>query len=77
MKLKANTDTITFLNAVKQCRGEVLFKTIEGDVLNLKSTLSSYVFCAVNSAPEMVESSRVECSDPEDYRLLGDYLEDT
>lgn len=40
MTLTSHTDFAAFLEAVQQCRGEVLFCTREGDKLNLKSTLS-------------------------------------
>lgn len=40
MTLTSHTDFASFLEAVQQCRGEVLFCTREGDKLNLKSTLS-------------------------------------
>mgnify|MGYP001118793782 CR=1 FL=1 len=43
MKLKSDADTISFLNAVKACAGEVYFVTSEGDRLNLKSILSCYL----------------------------------
>lgn len=37
MTLTSHTDFAAFLEAVQQCRGEVLFCTQEGDKLNLKS----------------------------------------
>lgn len=37
MTLTSHTDFAAFLEAVQQCRGEVLFCTREGDKLNLKS----------------------------------------
>ena len=43
MKLKSDADTISFLNAVKACAGDVCFVTSEGDRLNLKSILSCYL----------------------------------
>ena len=47
MTLTSHTDFAAFLEAVQQCRGEVLFCTREGDKLNLKSTLSKYLFAAL------------------------------
>lgn len=76
MKLKANTEPIALLRAAQNCKGEVIFTTDEGDRLNLKSTLSSYVFCVAIGSPEIAENGRVECSEPEDVELLKEFLEE-
>ena len=40
----ANVDAIhAFLDAVAACKGEVYLKSREGDVFNLKSSLSQYI----------------------------------
>lgn len=46
MKLKPDFNLIEFFQAVHSCQYEVLFETPEGDRLNLKSTLSQFVFTA-------------------------------
>lgn len=51
MKLKENADLPAFLRQVKKCGGDVFLETQEGDSLNLKSTLSQYIF--VSLAPEI------------------------
>lgn len=76
MKLKTNIDPIALLRTAQKCGGEVIFKTDEGDRLNLKSTLSSYVFCVAIGSPEIAETGRVECSEPADIALLKEFLED-
>ncbi len=43
-KLKKDTDLAKFLIAVKACKNDVFFDSNEGDILNLASTLSQYVF---------------------------------
>ena len=43
MKLTNVKDVQTFLNAVNACQSDVYLKSMEGDVLNLKSSLSQYI----------------------------------
>ena len=43
MKLTNVKDVQTFLNAVNACQNDVYLKSMEGDVLNLKSSLSQYI----------------------------------
>jgi len=74
MRLKRNFDTIAFLQRVKQCSGDVIYKTGEGDILNLKSTLSCYVFSMANSSEEIEKQSWIECDEEEDYAVLGEFL---
>lgn len=47
MKLKKNINVQAFLETVKKCDGNVYFKTIEGDQLNLKSLLSQYILVSI------------------------------
>ena len=69
MKLKPNIEPIALLRAAQTCKGEVIFTTDEGDRLNLKSTLSSYVFCVAVGSPEIAENGRIECSRLEDIEI--------
>ena len=43
MKLNNVKDVETFLAAVNACESDVYLKSMEGDVLNLKSSLSQYI----------------------------------
>ena len=43
MKLSNVKDVQTFLAAVNACESDVYLKSMEGDVLNLKSSLSQYI----------------------------------
>ena len=43
MKLSNVKDVQTFLAAVNACESDVYLKSLEGDVLNLKSSLSQYI----------------------------------
>ena len=74
MSIKEFTDIPAFLNQVKACRGDVYFKTDEGDSLNLKSVLSTYVFAVLINSPELIQNGKVICEDERDYELLQSYL---
>ena len=69
LHLNEKTDRFSFLNAVKQCKQDVLFKTAEGDVLNLKSTLSQYLFAAISDKESLLESSTICCAKEDAKRL--------
>ena len=58
MRLKENADLIRFLEKVKECEHDVYFYTGEGDKLNLKSTLSQFLFSAVAAEDEMLKSGK-------------------
>ena len=64
MTLTSHTDFAAFLEAVQQCRGEVLFCTREGDKLNLKSTLSKYLFAALAGNEELLRKGKIVCQFP-------------
>lgn len=76
MKLKKNVSTTDFINCVDRCAGEVLFETLEGDRLNLKSQLSKYLFLvAVNSSNAIRLGDGAILCDPEDFEILKEYLD--
>lgn len=52
MRLKDNVSPADFLKSVDLCSGEVQYKTQEGDILNLKSQLSKYLFLIAVNAPQ-------------------------
>ena len=75
MTIKSDVDCLDFLSRVKACRGEVIFKSDEGDLLNLKSVLSQYVFAAVMERREFISSGEIVCEDEEDYAVISDFLQ--
>lgn len=74
MKLKQGISLPAFLDQVKECQGEVYFKTNEGDCLNLKSVLTTYIFVTLMMEPEVLENGWITCEDMADYRILNTYL---
>lgn len=77
MRLKDNVSPSEFLQRVDQCAGEVLYKTSEGDILNLKSQLSKYLFLIAVNAPETAALRRgdISCS-TDDYDVLQPFFEE-
>lgn len=75
MKLKKNIDVTAFLDKVRKCEGNIYFKTIEGDMLNLKSLLSQYILVSIIDNDELMENGVVDCSRESDAAMLEQYLE--
>lgn len=74
MKLRPGINLIKFLDAVRLCKGDILLSTDEGDRLNLKSTLSQYIFVSMETKHEFFETSDIACEKEEDLDLLKPYL---
>lgn len=75
MKIKKNIDVAAFLESVRKCEGNVYFKTIEGDMLNLKSLLSQYILVSIIDNDELMENGVIDCSKGADVAILEQYLE--
>lgn len=73
MKLNSNINIPAFLQAVQSCKGEVCFVTEEGDILNLKSVLSQFVFTAVIAGKLQSFDGVITVQDSQDEVLLCDY----
>ena len=43
MRLRSEADIQAFMDAVNACHGEVYLKSPEGDIFNLKSSMSRYI----------------------------------
>lgn len=74
MKLKENADLPAFLRQVKKCGGDVFLETQEGDSLNLKSTLSQYIFVSLGTGNTLISNSIITCNLTGDLHILEDYL---
>lgn len=75
MKLKNSIDYTEFLQQVRRCQGEVYYETAGGDMLNLKSVLSEYLFISAAMTSDLLCGGRVICSISSDYLSLCDYIE--
>lgn len=76
IRLKKDIDPTQFLLRARRCTGEVLFRTEQGDVLNLKSILSEYIFVAAAADPSFPLHGALECSDPADLAALAEFTEE-
>ena len=74
MKLKREVNIIEFFDCVKQCEGDVHLHLPSGEELNLKSTLSQYVFSVLNKDSKAIHNGQVYCNVLEDYRKLEVFL---
>lgn len=74
MKLKQHIDILDFLKAVQACQGEIFLKTEEGDVLNLSSMLSQYIFISNVRNENLMLTGVIESSCKEDYDRLSEFL---
>jgi hypothetical protein len=74
MHLKENININDFLLQIKKCNNDVFYETTDGDILNLSSALSQYVFCSLSIQPEYWVTGTIRCIDHMDYSILVDYL---
>lgn len=75
MRLKQEIDYGKFITAITACKGDVFFDTIENDHLNLKSTLSQFIFASALSQYKGNLSGMITCMVAEDYQCLQNFLE--
>jgi len=74
MKLKENINYSEFFRTVQTCEGEVLLVTSEGDQLNLKSTLSQFVFAAAVRGSLTLKGALLKLEVSSDQQLLSAYI---
>lgn len=74
MHLKNNMHIPDFLQAVTTCHQDVLFETPEGDILNLKSTISQFIFTAVIIGELSKPDGIINLCGPEDAAILAPFL---
>ena len=77
MKLKQLKQYIDFIEAVQTCSEDVYFCSEEGDRLNLKSTLSQFLFASICGDRDYLRGGTVLCQNETDYHRLSSYLEES
>ncbi len=75
MHLKKGIPLSSLLQRVRLCAGQVWFLTDQGDRLNLKSTLSEFVFLSAAISSSLAEHGVLELQNDADRALLEEYLE--
>ncbi len=73
MKLDPKANMVEFLHAVEHCEGPVRFNTLAGDSLDLKSTLSQFVFIAVIAGKLQSMNGWIEIVREQDAALLKNF----
>ncbi len=72
MVLKKGIDYKGFFTNINMCEKDVWLLTEQGDKLNLKSTLSQYVFIVLRD--EVGINGIVYCDEASDYKYIYKYL---
>ena len=75
MRLRSEADIEQFLDAVNQCGGDVYLKSPEGDIFNLKSSMSRYIAIG-RLIEEQGDSLELFADRKEDQALLMPLVED-
>ena len=66
-----------FLQRIKECQGDVIFVTAQGNELNLKSALSQLLFAACFTRPKLLRGARIRLVEESDRVLLQEFLQET
>jgi len=74
MKLRPDIDILTFFDAIRHCKGDVFFKTNEGDILNLNSALSRFIFITIMETRNFLTNGNIECTELDDMSILSEYV---
>ena len=74
MHLKIDINIVTFLADIRKCQNDVYYETVDGDILNLTSALSQFVFCSIVNHPHFLKTGIVRCDNVDDYIILKEYL---
>lgn len=74
IRFREDADLIQFLRAVESCDGEVEFYSGQGDILNLKSVLSRYLFAALTGKKKILSGGWIRCEEPLDRKLLDRFI---
>ena len=76
-RLKKGTSIPEFLKAAIQCTENIFYVTDEGDRLNLRSTLSQFVFTFAvgNDSVSPIHHGFIEFEHECDYQILQNYIE--
>lgn len=74
MKVCNIKDPKSFFEKVGECKGRVELVTSQGDILNLKSKLSQYLSLTQTFKDPKIGEIEIVCSEPEDVKLIIDYL---
>ena len=75
MRLKSDAKLVDLMSYSKLCKEDVFFKTDEGDVLNLKSLLSTLLLQTLANDKSLMARGQIVCMNESDYEVLSDFIE--
>ena len=75
MRLKSDVKLVDLISQSKLCKEDVFFKTEDGDVLNLKSLLSSLLLQTLTNDRSLLVRGNIVCINENDYGVLSEFLE--
>ena len=70
-KIITGIECTALMDAVDQCKGNVLLKTARGDVLDLKSEISRFVFLSAFGNVNLMFEATLVLSDDTDYACVA------
>ena len=76
MHIKSDVKLVDLISYSKLCEEDVFFKTDDGDVLNLKSLLSSLLLQTLANDRSLLVRGEIVCINDNDYGVLSEFLED-
>lgn len=74
MKIIGITNVQRFLEVLDTCQGKIELVTSEGDRLNLKSKLCQYIALSKIFSEAKIDEIEIIASEPEDAKILLEYL---
>lgn len=74
MQLNPSSNFMEFLKKTKQCKGDIILRTPNGDSLNLHSALCQMIAIITVNKLKNAGSVEIHCETDEDYTLLAEYL---
>lgn len=72
--LRDDIDLKAFFSAVSQCEKEVMFLSIQGDRMDLRSALCQYLFSSVYLHGGIRLEGEILCEAPKDAERLAPFL---
>ena len=68
MKLKNSVQVNAFVEAVSRCKGNVFLRSLQGDIFNMKSSLSQYIAMGA-----LLEELELFCEKKEDEPIMLEF----
>ncbi len=74
MRIRSNVKLVDLIKSAKLCEEDVFFKTEDGNVLNMKSMLSTLLLQSI-ADDSLIAKGQIVCMNENDYKVLSDLIE--